>query len=78
VIFILCAALILLIFIKKTRSLAALLSLTVLAVAALSMSQTYDPIHQGAVAIAFGIWLLLCSFLFRMNENIDRLRIHKG
>lgn len=77
-IFILCAALILLVFINKTRLLSAIVSLVTLALAALSLAQTYDPIHQGAVAAAFGIWLVLCAFLFRTDENVDRLRIHKG
>lgn len=77
-IFILAAALIMLIFINKTRIVAAVLSIMTLALSALSLAQTNDPIHQGAVAAGFGIWLVLCAFMFRMNVNVDRLRIHKG
>jgi hypothetical protein len=78
VIFILVAALILLIFINKTRIVAALLSVMTFTLAALALAQTYDPIQQGAVAAGFGIWLVLCMFMFRKNPNVDRLRIHKG
>ncbi|RYZ59884.1 MAG: hypothetical protein EOP07_02595 [Proteobacteria bacterium] len=77
-IFILAAALIALMFINKTRVVVAVLSLMTLAIGALSLTQTNDPIHQGAVAGGFGIWLVLCAFMFRVNGNVDRLRIHKG
>lgn len=77
-IFILCAALFLFSFVNKSRIVVAVLSAVLLILAALSLAQTYDPIHQGAVAAGFGICLVLCLFLFRMNVNVDRLRIHKG
>lgn len=77
-VFILGLALILLCFINQTRFIAVLFSLANLGVATLFFLRTFDHRYQAGIAVSFGLWLIVCFYMFRINTKVDRLRIQKG
>lgn len=65
-------------FIGSTRIAAFVLFSATLGIGALFFLQTSSLTHQVAIVIAFGLPLILCGYVFRINMRIDSLRLQKG